>query len=98
MKNINIKSIIREFNLPKNTKLSGLVVNLIESDEYLVGVEGNADSFEVRAFSPIPDLAYVFDNHKDAKNAAAQCHQKTEIGILLDANKHWMVIPYKEWC
>lgn len=97
MVHIDINEMIKELELPKNTKFLGFVVHLPESDEFLAFIKEESEYMELRSFSKTPDYARTFKEYEDALSASKSCNQKAIVAILLDIEKQWLVISYDEW-
>ena len=92
-KNKQIKIIIKEAELPKNTKFVGYVIHLTKSDEYLAGLKKN-DGMTLYKWSKTPEIAIKFKEHRKAK-AFIEGYEKNQaiLCLMLDIGKQLVVVP-----
>jgi len=88
-----INFIIEEFELPKNTKFVGYVINLPESDEFLAGIQKDS-GVEMYKWSLTPEIAIKFKIYEKAKRVIDQYDkQKAILCLLLDLGKQLIPVP-----
>jgi len=91
-----INFIIEEFELPRNTKFVGYVINMPESDEFLAEIKKDR-GMKLYKWSETPEIAIKFKIYEKAKRIIDQYDkQRAVICLLLDTGKGLGPIPEKD--
>lgn len=90
IKDAYIKQIIKELELPSDTKFAGYVVHLPESDEFLASIEED-EYMENRMWSKIPDIAKCYKSLDKAKKEAKRYGKGANACVLLDTGPQYFV-------
>lgn len=83
MLKIDEKRLIKEMNLPKETKFLGYAIHLIESDEFLVNYQHN-EMLVNMWWTTLPEAAKHFQSLKKAEKIKKKIKPEATIAWLFD--------------
>ena len=89
-----MEEIYQEFDLPEDSEFLGYVINIVESDEYLVSFSDSID--ERRAsYTKFPEMGLRFEDFHEALRVGKKVAEKyeTDICLLFETTDQYRVIP-----
>ena len=86
-----IKQFIKDSSLPEETRFLGFVINLPESDEYLVAVKSEP-FMSSHAWAKNPEMAIVYNNYKKAILVLKEYNKAAAVICLLFDMGHQLAV------
>ena len=88
---VSLEEIIKRHNLPDDSEFKGYVVNLPESDEFLM-LSNESSSVSSRIYSRSPETAKIYENFKEAAHVANSLSKFSRVGCVIVAGKKIYVV------
>ena len=87
---VSVSELIKDFELPSDSKFLGYVIYSKDQDDYLAKIDEQTDRIS-RAYAKTPEAAIVFDDYAEVCRVAEGISRKTLIGILFDVGEKLFV-------
>ncbi len=96
-KPVKVSDLMKELNLPKNSKFIGFVVHLPNSDEFLMNFSEDRSSSELiqggYIWAKIPDFAYAFNSQREAEKFTKDYGKDSLVACLFDVGDQYLLQP-----